>query len=88
MLYKDSKFFERKKKKLTVKIVRDLLKNGRSFVRKLYSERSGNTYDAYVALQDTGKGPAKYTLEFDTESGKKISVKQKKRSSGQGKTRT
>ena len=87
MLYKDSKFFERKKKKLTVKIVRDLLKNGRSFVRKLYSERSGNTYDAYVALQDTGKGPAKYTLEFDTESGKKISVKQKKRSSGQGKTR-
>lgn len=84
MLYKDSKFFEWKKKKLTVKMVRDLLKNGRTFVKDLYSERSGNTYDAYVVIQNAEKGPVKYALEFKTEPEKDTTVKQKKRSAGQG----
>jgi len=42
----------------------DLLKEGRTAVKGLYSEKSGKTYDAVVTLADTGEKYVNYRLEF------------------------
>ncbi|MCL2798602.1 MAG: hypothetical protein FWD58_11260 [Firmicutes bacterium] len=51
-LWKDSKFWTAKRKKLTAAIVTALLKDGRVALKGLYSEKSGKTYDAMVILDD------------------------------------
>ncbi len=64
-IWKNDKFFTRKKKEPTKKIVADLLKKGKSKVKGWYSEKTGNTYDASVVLTDTGGKYVNFKLEFD-----------------------
>ena len=54
-LWKNSRFFAAKKKQLTKAIAAALLKEGSVLLRGCYSEKSGKTYDATIALDDTGK---------------------------------
>ena len=48
--------------------IRDRLKDGRTHVTGLYSEKSGRTYDATVVLEDTGQY-VNFKLEFDRQKG-------------------
>ena len=52
------------KKKITATMVKNLLKNGKVLVKGLVSEKTGKTYDAYIVMQDTGKGVF-LNLSFD-----------------------
>jgi len=63
-LWRDNKFFTDKKKEITKTIAAALLTDGRVFVKELYSEKTGKTYDATVVLEDTGQY-ANFKLDFD-----------------------
>ena len=63
-MWKDDRFFTSKKKTLSKSMAADLLKEGRTAVKGLYSEKSGKTYDAVVTLADTGEKYVNYRLEF------------------------
>ncbi len=65
VMWKNDRFFTGKKKELTKKIASDLLNKGKSKVKGLYSEKTGNNYDATVILADTGGKYVNYRLEFD-----------------------
>ena len=54
-LWKNSKFFTAKKKNLTKTVAAALLKDGRVKLTGCYSEKTGNTYDATVVMEDTGE---------------------------------
>jgi DNA topoisomerase-3 len=53
-LWKDTRFFEAKKKKLGKKTAAALLTEERVFFSDLFSEKTGKTYAAAVLLEDTG----------------------------------
>lgn len=63
-LWRDNKFFAAKKKEITKSIAAALLAEGRIFMKGLYSEKTGKTYDATVVLEDTGQY-ANFKLDFD-----------------------
>lgn len=63
-LWKDSRFFAAKKKKLDKAMAAALLTKGRARLAGCYSERSGKTYDATVVLADDGQR-TDFRLEFD-----------------------
>jgi DNA topoisomerase-3 len=63
-LWKESKFWTTKKKPLTAAIVAVLLKDGRAFLKDLYSEKTGKKYNATVILDDTGDGFVNFKLKF------------------------
>ena len=63
-IWKNSKWWAAKKKQPTKALVTALLKDGRTRVTGLYSEKTGKTYDATVVLEDDGKY-ANFKLEFD-----------------------
>ena len=67
-IWKNSKWWEMKRKQPTKAIVTALIKDGRAHVSGLYSEKSGKTYDATVVLEDDGKY-ANFKLEFDRQKG-------------------
>ena len=46
-----------------------LLKDGKTYASGIFSEKTGKTYDAYIALEDDGQRSA-YKLEFSKESRK------------------
>ena len=66
VLWKDSKFFSAKKKKLTKSAAASLLKEGRVKLTGCWSEKTGKTYDATVILEDDGER-TNYKLEFSHE---------------------
>lgn len=51
-------------KKVTAAMAKNILKNGKALVKGLISEKTGKKYDAYVVMQDTGKGVF-LNLSFD-----------------------
>ena len=59
-----------KHKQPTKVIVTALLKEGRTHVTGLYSEKTGKTYDATVVLEDDGQYVG-FKLEFDRQKGGK-----------------
>lgn len=63
-LWRENPFFAAKKKKLTAVIASALLKEGRAFVKGLYSPKSGKTYDATIVLEDSGGPYVNFKLEF------------------------
>ena len=65
-IWKDSKWWENKKKKPTKSIVAAQLKDGRAQVSGLWSEKTGKTYAATVLLTDDGMR-ASFRLEFGHE---------------------
>jgi len=64
VMWKDDKFFTSKKKTLTKSMAADLLQNGKTLVKGLYSGKTGKSYDAVVTLADTGDKYVNYRLEF------------------------
>lgn len=68
-LWKDNRFFNSKKKVVTKKIAAALLKEGRVYVKDLYSEKKGTTYGAYIVLEDTGGKYINFKLEFHQKKG-------------------
>ena len=66
VLWKDSKFFSAKKKKLTKSAAASLLKEGRVKLTGCWSEKTRKTYDATVILEDDG-ARTNYKLEFSHE---------------------
>lgn len=68
-LWKENRFFASKHKELTAPMAAALLKEGRVFLRGLYSEKMGKTYDATVVLDDTGGEYVNFKLEFSERKG-------------------
>ena len=72
-VFEDDLFWTSKKKKLGVKTLQTLLSKGKVKVSGLYSERTGNTYDAVISFGDdwtekkTGKSRIGFKLEFDNK---------------------
>ena len=71
VLWKDNKFFSGKKKSITKSVAAVLLKEGRVSMSGLYSEKTGNTYDAVVVLDDTGGKYVNFKLEFPAKKGRR-----------------
>ncbi|WP_368489394.1 DNA topoisomerase 3 [Clostridium sp. BJN0013] len=69
VMWKNDRFFEERKTAFTPKIAAELLKNGRVKVKKLYSPKTGKTYDGTVLLADTGGKYVNYriTIQRDKE---------------------
>ena len=63
-LWRQNPFFAAKKKELTAAIASTLLKEGRVFVKGLYSPKTGKTYDAAIVLDDSGGQFVNFKLEF------------------------
>ena len=53
-MWKNDRFFEERKTAFTPKIAAALLKSGRAKIKKLYSPKTGKTYEGTVLLADTG----------------------------------
>lgn len=67
-LWKKSSYLEKMKCSMTKKLATELLKNGRSHMKNLYSARTGKMFDADLVLTETvdknGSRIASFQLEF------------------------
>ncbi|KPI57406.1 hypothetical protein IM33_00145 [Clostridioides difficile] len=64
VMWKNDRFFEERKTAFTPKIAAGLLKNGKVKVKKLYSPKTGKTYDGSIVLADTGGKYVNYRIEI------------------------
>ena len=62
-LWKDNKYLSAKKIILTKRMVSALLKDRRTFISGIYSEKTGKTYDAFLTLRDDGARTS-FGIEF------------------------
>lgn len=67
-LWKNNKWWLMKRKKLTKTIVAALLKDGCAHVTGFHSEKTGNTYDATVRIEDDGRY-VNFKLDFERQKG-------------------
>ena len=67
-LWKDNRFLTSKRIILTRKMAEGLLKDGKTFVSGMYSEKADRTYSAYLTLSDDGQ-KSSYSLLFDRGGG-------------------
>jgi len=63
-MWKNDRFFEERKVNFSPKIAATLLKDGRAAVKKLYSPKTGKTYEGTVLLADTGGKYVNYRVEL------------------------
>ena len=63
-MWKNDRFFEERKVAFTPKIAAALLKSGKVNVKKLYSPKTGKTYDGTIVLADTGGKYVNYRIEL------------------------
>lgn len=70
-LWRQNPFFAAKKKELTAATASTLLKEGRVFVKGLYSPKTGKTYDATIVLDDSGGQYVNFKLEFQQKKSNK-----------------
>ena len=70
-LWKDSKYFQAKRKELTKKVAAALLRNGRVKMTGLFSEKKGILYDATIVMEDTGGKYVNFKLDFNDKKGAK-----------------
>ena len=63
-MWKNDRFFEERKIAFSPKIAAALLKSGKVNVKKLYSPKTGKTYDGTVVLADTGGKYVNYRIEL------------------------
>ena len=54
-LWKNDRLFVNAKKELTKSIVKTMLENGRVKVKGMISQKTGNKYDAFISIKDTGE---------------------------------
>ena len=64
VMWKNDRFFEERKTAFTPKIAAALLTGGKAKVKKLYSPKTGKTYDGTVLLADTGGKYVNYRIEI------------------------
>lgn len=74
--YGGHKVLAASKKKVTAAMAKKLLEKGKVLVHGLTSEKTGNKYDAYLVLNDTGKG---VFLNISFDGIEKSSKKNKKK---------
>lgn len=67
-IWKESKFLTSMKKKVTKSMAAALLKDGKVFVKGLYSQKKDKEFDAYLVLDDTGEY-VNFKLEFPKKKG-------------------
>ena len=63
-MWKNDRFFEERKVTFTPKIAAALLKSGKVNVKKLYSPKTGKTYNGTIVLADTGGKYVNYRIEL------------------------
>ena len=63
-MWKNDRFFEERKVAFSPKIAAALLKSGKVNVKKLYSPKTGKTYDGTIVLADTGGRYVNYRIEL------------------------
>ena len=63
-MWKNDRFFEERKVTFSPKIAAALLKDGKAAVKKLYSPKTGKTYEGTVFLADTGGKYVNYRVEL------------------------
>ena len=63
-MWKNDRFFEERKIIFFAKIAAALLKSGKANVKKLYSPKTGKTYDGTIVLADTGGKYVNYRIEL------------------------
>nr|WP_242596644.1 hypothetical protein [Enterococcus plantarum] len=66
-MWKNSTFFEKKKKKFTRTIAKKLLADGKVYVKGLYSDNKDKKYEAFIVLADTGGKFVNYQLDFSKQ---------------------
>ncbi len=66
-MWKNDRFFEERKTTFTPKIAAALLKSGKVKVKKLYSPKTGKTYDGTILLADTGGKYVNYRIEIQRD---------------------
>ena len=66
-MWKNDRFFEERKTAFTPKIAAALLKSGKAKVKKLYSPKTGKTYDGTVLLADTGGKYVNYKVAIQRD---------------------
>lgn len=69
-LWKENRYLSGMKKQLDKKMALELLKEGRTYVPDLYSQKKGKTFAAYLLL-DTSGGKASFKLEFPKKKSSK-----------------
>ena len=67
VMWKNDRFFEERKTAFTPKIAAALLKDGKAKVKKLYSPKTGKTYDGSVVLADTGGKYVNYRITISRD---------------------
>lgn len=67
-IWKESKFLTSMKKKVTKSMAASLVKDGKVFVKGLYSQKKDKEFDAYLVLDDTGEY-VNFKLEFPKKKG-------------------
>ena len=63
-MWRDNKFFTLRHVMVAKAQAAGLLKDGRVFIKGMYSEKTGKTYDAWVVLDDNGEF-VRYRVELD-----------------------
>ena len=67
VMWKNDRFFEERKITFTPKIAAELLKSGKAKVKKLYSPKTGKTYDGTIVLADTGGKYVNYRISVQRD---------------------
>ena len=62
-LWKENRYLSGMKKMIDKKMAAELLKDGRTYVPDLYSQKKGRTFAAYLMLE-AADGKAAFRLEF------------------------
>ena len=66
-MWKNDRFFEERKTAFSPKIAAALLKSGKAKVKKLYSPKTGKTYDGTILLADTGGKYVNYKVAIQRD---------------------
>ena len=66
-MWKNDRFFEERKVAFSQKIAAALLKDGKAKVKKLYSPKTGKTYDGTILLADTGGKYVNYRIAIQRD---------------------
>ena len=66
-MWKNDRFFEERKVNFSPKIAAALLKDGKAAVKKLYSPKTGKTYEGTVLLADTGGKYVNYRIAIQRD---------------------
>ena len=70
ILWKENKYFKSKKKSITKAVAKALLDNGQVYMKDLYSETKGKTYNATIFLDDKKGDFVSFRMEFEQKAKK------------------